>query len=230
MGRGLVAAAFPSQHNDDALGPRLDGLPTDGGTVRLYARVELVDRPDAVRPLAAVTTEDWSRFADPRFPAIHRRTGLGPGLDPAAGELFRIPGFEIEDADGDDWVLPVLGMTVADATARRLMMSSWTFAAVAVSAPPTTPSSALRRLGRLTASGERLRLDDQPARWGREVEPGDLVSDGKHWLVLVGDDGNGDLDPVDPVVHCWRAPPSRSRLGLVVDVGEDQLALYRHER
>ena len=29
MGRDLLAAGFPSQHNDDALGPRLDGLPTD---------------------------------------------------------------------------------------------------------------------------------------------------------------------------------------------------------
>jgi hypothetical protein len=189
-----------------------------------------VDRPDAVRPIATVTTTEPSRFAEPLFPTVHRRTDIGPGIDPSAGEMFRLPGFEIEGKDAADWVLPVVDMTVADATRRRLMMSSWTFAAVAVSGRPSISPPDLSRLGPLTASGERLRLDGGPARWGREVQPGDLISDGEHWVVLVGDDGNGDLDPVDPVVHCWRAPPTRSRLGLVADVGDGELALYRHER
>jgi len=229
LGRDLAAAGFPSQHNDDALGPRLDGLPTDGGTVRLYARVELVDRPDAVRPLAAVTTTDPARFADADFPRLHRRADLGPGVSAATGELFRLPGFELSDGLPHDWVLPGLGVTMAEATDRRLAQSSWTFATFAAAGRSTVSPSELVGLGRLTPAGGRMLLDGRPAVWGRDVREGDLVSDGDHWVVLLGDDGNSDLDPADPVLHCFRGPPTRSRLGLVVDDTSDRLQLHRHD-
>ncbi len=229
MGRGLSASGFPSQHNDDALGPRLDGLPTDGGTVRLYARVELVDRLDAVRPLAAVTTMDPGRFADADFPRLQRRATLGPGVSAATGELFRLPGFELSDGLPYDWVLPGLGLTMADATDRRLAQSSWTFASVAVTGRPRVSPSELVDLGRLAPTGGRVLLDGRPAVWGRDVRAGDLVSDGDHWIVLLGDDGNSELDLVDPVLHCFRGPPARSRLGLVIDDTSDRLRLHRHD-
>jgi len=229
LGRDLAATGFPAQHNDDALGPRLDGLPTDGGTVRLYARVELVDRPDAVRPLAAVTTMDPARFAEADFPRVHRRAALGPGVSAATGELFRLPGFELSEGVPHDWVLPGLGMTMADATERRLAQSSWTFAAFAVTGHTAVSHADLVGLGRLTTAGGRMLLDGRPALWGRDVRAGDLVSDGDHWVVLLGDDGNSELDAVDPVLHCFRGPPTRSRLGLVVDDTSDRLQLHRHE-
>ena len=228
MGRDLTAAGFPSQHNDDALGPRLDGLPSDGGTARLYARVEVVDRPDAVRPLAVATTMDLSRYTEPGYPRVLRRTDLGDGIDSSAGELFRLPGFEVTGDGPPGWILPGLELSMTEATTRRLVVSSWTFAAVGVSGRSTLTPSELERLGRLTASGGRMLLDGRPAVWGRDIEPGYLVSDGAHWIIVIADDGNGELDPVDPIVHCWRSPPTRSRLGLVLDTEPGNLELYRH--
>jgi hypothetical protein len=228
MGRDLLAAGFPSQHNDDALGPRLDGLPTDGGTARLYARAELVERLDAVRPLVAVTTTAPARFAHPDFPRVQRQADLGPGVDPAAGELFRLPGFELAGGLEPDAVLPGLGVTMAHATTRRLALSSWTFAAVAVAGQTALSPTDLSVLGRLTTAGGRMLLDGRPLIWDRDVRPGDVVFDGDQWIVLLGDEGDSELDAVDPVVHCFRGPPTRTRLGLVVADTGGRLELLRH--
>ena len=61
------------------------------------------------------------------------------------------------------------------------------------------------------------------------MSPGDLLVDGDHWWVLLGDEGNGKLDPADPVLHCWGRPPERTTLDASLEAEALTAEHYRHE-
>ena len=71
----------------------------------------------------------------------------------------------------------------------------------------------------------------RPLLWDGDVVPGDvlLAGDG-HFIVLAGDDGDGELGLTDRVAHCWRRPPALTRLGLAIPDGDGDLKLIRRDR
>ena len=94
MGRGLRAERLPDIHNDDHIG-RQSTSPSGGpGTVRLYARVEVVESLSDLRPLQAATTIGIDAVLDEGFPTISRAADFGEAVDGGVGELFGLPGFE----------------------------------------------------------------------------------------------------------------------------------------
>jgi hypothetical protein len=103
-------------------------------------------------------------------------------------------------------------MPFSDLVEQRIVVSSRTLAAVAATGRADTDPSSLDDLGTLTIEDDRVSIAGRPAAWGADVAPGDLLADGEHWLVLLGDNGNGVLDPSDPVLHSWRRPPERTTL------------------
>jgi hypothetical protein len=46
--------------------------------------------------------------------------------------------------------------------------------------------------------------------------------------VLLADDGNGELDPADTVLHCWGRPPERTTLFASLEAEEMTVDLLRH--
>lgn len=230
MGRGLVATDRPEQHNDDALGRRLESLPVAGGTFRLYARLELVDDPSAVTALDVATSAEPSEATQPSFPAIHQQVDFGPGVRPEAGELFRLPGFEPQGATAvarDEVTRQAFGIDFVDAVTRRLVTSSWTFAAVSATGTADLDPDQLLVLPSLHRRGGELAATSSPCRWGSDVLPGDLLEFDGQWLVMIGDDGDGTLGMTDAVIHCWRSPPTRTRLGLLLGVDDTEIAHFR---
>ncbi|MFV2072351.1 MAG: hypothetical protein ACC742_06830 [Thermoanaerobaculales bacterium] len=232
MGRGLRATVFPEAHNDDFLGPDADATtPPQAGTVRLYARVEVVEDENDLRPLQQVATFGADEILDPAFPVLSRRADLGEGLHPEAGEFFRVPGFEPPGSAPEDWdpiTLAALGLPFTDAVDQRLIVSSWLLAAVAVSGTTSLVPESLNALGTLTASTDNILRRGRPLRWGRDVAPGDLVADGTHWIVLLGDQGDGLLDPADTVLHCWGRPPTITTLFVAMPSDVSTVELFRH--
>ncbi|MCU0233876.1 MAG: hypothetical protein MUE90_07590 [Thermoanaerobaculales bacterium] len=215
MGRGLRAARLPETHNDDHLGELAGGLPADAGALRVYARVELVEAVDDLRPLQSVTTLDPARILEPRFPALLRSADLGPGVRPEVGELFGLPGFEPagETArEREEITSAAFGLGFSELVEERLVASSWTFAAVAALGRAGAEPAELADLGEIVVDGDRVLRGGRPLAWGGDLRAGDLVQDGRHWLVLLGDNGDGVLDLADAVLHCWRRPPERTTL------------------
>lgn len=220
MGRGLLALRPPDLHNDDHLGETGAAAVDGAGTVRLYARAELVEEAGDLRPLQAVTSLDLEHLLDPRFPAVLRGAELGAGVRPAAGELFGLPGFEpagASPAARDAVTEAAFGRRFSALVEERLVVSSWTLAAVAATGRADPDLSAFAELGELVIGDERLSVGGRPAAWGREVVPGDLLVDGEHWLVLLADNGDGALDLADTVLHSWQRPPVRTTLFAALD-------------
>jgi hypothetical protein len=215
MGRGLQALVLPETHNDDYIAQTGDGPPEGAGTIRLYARIEVVEESDDVGSLQSVATVDLEQFLDPGFPTLLLAADLGEDIDASAAELFRLPGFqpqgdtpEARNAVTDD----AFGRSFDQLVSDRVAVSSWTLAATAVSGRADLDPSALERLGEVTVGGDPLRAGRRPLVWGDTVHPGDLLADGDHWFVLLGDNGDGVLDPSDSVLHSWGRPPERTTL------------------
>jgi len=215
MGRALQAQGLPESHNDDHIGETGDGSPEGPGTIRLYARVEVVEDGGDVRPLQAQATIDAERFLDPTFPTILIEADLGDNIEPSAGELFRLPGFEPQgETPAERNAVPeqALGKTFSQLVADRMVVSSWTLAASAVSGEPDLDPSRLEELGVVEIDGDRVSGGRRPLLWGKDVISGDLLVDGDHWMILLGDNGDGALDPSDAVLHSWGRPPVRTTL------------------
>lgn len=229
LGRELRARGLPEAHHDDDFsgpGGRLEG----GGTLRLYARAEVVADADQVRPHSAAASLGPELLDDPFFPALHRSLPPTPGLRGEAGELFLLPGFEPQGSDPaarDQVTLAALGRPFNDLVRRRLVASSWTFAAVALTGDPGLDPADLADLGTVELEGPELRRRGLPIVWGEGVQPGDLLSSGRQFLVLLGDDGDGRLGASDPVLHCWRRPPGRSTVGGALEPGARALGHLR---
>ena len=215
MGRKLLALQLPELHFDDHIGESGTSSIDGGGTRRLYARVEIVEEAKDVRPLQAVTTMGAERILESDFPTVLRGANLGEGIHPSAGELFGLPGFEAEgetSAERNGVPMAAFGLTFNELVARRVVVSSWTFAASAISGGAELEPSDLQDLGEVTIKDERVEMGNRPVAWGEGVRSGDLLADGSHWLVLLADNGNGLLDPADSVAHSWGRPPERTTL------------------
>jgi hypothetical protein len=215
MGRRLRAVRLPENHNDDYLGELAGGLPADAGTLRVYARVELVEAVDDLRPLQSVSTLDPALILEPWFPTLLRGADLAPGVRSEVGELFGLPGFEPEGETRDqreEVTVAAFGRRFSELVEERLVASSWTFAAVAALGRAGAEPAELVDLGEIVVDGERVLRGGRPLAWRTDVLPGDLLVANRHWLVLLGDNGDGVLDLADAVLHCWRRPPERTTL------------------
>jgi len=233
MGRELLAVSYAESHSDDHLGLPEGRTPVDAGTLRFYARLEVFDPSRELRPQQAVTTMPTDRFRDPSFPAVHRATNCPGGVRPEVGELFLLPGYEPLSDPPHAWnelSREALGVSFTELVERRLAASSLTFAAVAVNGSPVFDPEALQPSVQLRWRGGAITSRGRPLRWQQEILAGDLLRDGTHWTVLLSDDGNGELDAADTVIHCWRSPPAKTTLGAVIKEEVEELELLRRTR
>ncbi len=168
---------------------------------------------------------------DPSYPAIHRSVRLADGLRPEAGELFNLPGWEVEPDEPGAWdeaARAAFGLRFAEAVERRLATSSRSFAAVAATGGAELPAGrgaaeleVELRDGSASSGGREL-------RWGEDLRAGDILVDGDHYTVLVADDGDGRLSASDTVAHCWRRPPALTTLAAVLPAPPTRARLLRH--
>ncbi len=232
LGRGLRAATIPEPHNDDHLGDLVTAPSVTAGTVRIYARVELVTAPDDLQPLAVATTAGADRVIEATFPALHLQAELAPGVRPEAGELFRLAGYE-PPSDGSGTAAritaEVLGLGFDELVRRRLATSSATFAAVAAAGTSQADPAGLPAVARLEWTGTAVLLGGRTARWKVDVLPGDLLEADGRWLVALGDDdGDGVVGPADAVAHCWRRPPEITSIAAALGPDRAGLTVHRH--
>jgi hypothetical protein len=230
MGRGLLAAAVPEQHNDDQIDLGASEA-VSGGTIRLYARVEVAKRADAVAPEQVVASDGPDLASDLGFATLYLAAAFPEPVLPVAGELFRLPGFEPRPAVDGDWndvTVDALGATFRDLVERRRVVSSRTFAAVAMTGDAELDLAALSRHGTIAVNIDPPERAGQPLRWGTDVTTGDLLDDRGQWIVLLSDDGNGQLDRSDRVATCWRRPPVVTTLGEALRADAVTAELERH--
>jgi len=231
MGRGLRAERMPERHNDDYIGqPAV--TPDGAGTIRLYARVEVAEKSEKVRSLQTVTTLDVGHFLEPEFPALFRAADFPEPVHEATGELFRLPGFEPQDNPPDSWnemTVAAFGRQFTELVSERMVVSSWTLAAVAVSGAPDLDPARLSPLGKLSIPDQgRVLRRGRPLMWKHDIAPGDLLNHGAHWIVLLEDEGNGVLDTADTVLHCWGRPPEKTTLFAALDPAVTSVELLRY--
>lgn len=233
LGRGMLAEGTLEAHNDDFLA----GLPAPPnpapGTLRYRARVEIAAESDQMVPLQAATSLGPGALSNPQLPMVSRAMKVPGDLHGEVGELFLLPGFVPSAGKGEpanDVTVKALGRTVQELVGGRVMASSATFAAVALTGKPVWNPNLLHHLGTLDVLPNRLERRGRPLRWGHEVLPGDLVGLGRHWIVLVGDNGNGLLDLNDIVIHCWGRPAQEVTLLEALDEGVTEIDLYRYAR
>jgi hypothetical protein len=214
MGQALRADRLPDTHNDDHIGQQSTTTPSEAGTVRLYARVEVVETLSDLRPLQSMTTRSVDAVFEADFPAISRSADFGDAVHNVVGELFGLPGFEPIGHQGgwNEVTVAAFGRPFTQLVSDRLVVSSRTLAAVAVAGTPDIDPARFARLGRIEISPDRLSRRGRELRWKVDVIAGDLLVEGDHWWVLLGDDGNGVLDSADSVLHCWGRPPERTTM------------------
>ena len=233
MGRTLRADRLPEFHNNDHIGDQSATASGGAGTVRLYARIEVVESDSDLRPLQSITTAGTEAVLRPDFPAVFRTTDFGEAIDSSVGELFGLPGFEPRSETGEwnDVTVPAFQMTFTDLVSERMVVSSWTLAAVAVSGEPTFDASALTPLGKYIVTPDSVVRQGQMTklRWGVDVHPGDLMVDGNHWWVLLKDEGNGELDPADTVLQSWGRPPERTTIFASLESETTRVEHFRYE-
>ncbi len=214
LGHALLANGEPESHADDGINLGDTLVPVKAGTYRLYARVEVVANDGSSRPLFAATSVGVDQFDDPAMVRISRGlAGAFPLIGPAAGHLFRLPGFEGS-----------AGWDPTDACRRLIATSSETFASMALTGRCEGDSPAFDALGRIEVldSGVTSTL-----RWQIDVLPGDVVRQGDHWLVLISDDGDGILNGPDLVVHSWHRPPAKLPLADALDEIPTEVTAFR---
>jgi hypothetical protein len=233
MGRGLRATRLPVTHNDDHIGEGAEGVVESSGTVRLYARAEIVENEKDIQPLSAATTLGVEHLLDTQFPAVFRTADFGEGVSQAAGELFGLPGFEPEDDPPGTWnevTVAAFGRRFTDLVSDRIAVSSWTLAAVAVSGEPALDPDMLTPLGEVTEAEDVVERRGRNLSWQTEIRRGDLLQSGDRWMVILEDDGNRVLDLADTVLHCWGEPPKLTTLLTALDPEAATAQLYRYER
>jgi len=235
MGRRMRAERLPETHNDDHIGQQATTTPDGAGTVRLYARVEVVETDSDLRPLQAVTTTGIDAVFKPAFPAVLRHADFGPTINSSVGEFFGLPGFEPRSETGawNEITIPAFQMSFTDLVSDRIVVSSRTLAAVAVSGRPSVEADAFSSRGELSVGADyvvKTRGMLRTLRWGVDVRPGDLLVDGDHWWVLLGDNGDDWLDPADHVLHCWGRPPEQTTLFASLETEKATVEHLRYER
>ena len=234
MGRSLRAERLPETHNDDHIGQQSTTAPDGAGTVRLYARVEVVETDSDLRPLQVMTTSGIESILETDFSVVFRSADFGEAISSSVGELFGLPGFEPRSESGawNEVTISAFQMSFTDLVSERIVVSSRTLAAVAVSGKPFVDASSFSLLGELVVGTDYVVKTGQMLRklqWGIDVLPGDLLVDGDHWWVLLGDEGNGELDPADHVLHCWGRPPEQTTLFASLDTAKVTMEHFRYE-
>ncbi len=231
LGRGMTADGIFEAHNDDFLGQQPPPPDPPPGTLRFYARVEITEEAGSLRPLQAVSSLGPAELWNPALPVVSRTLRAPSGIDPSAGELFLLPGFELcpDDPGAAAAVRDATGHTLVELAAARLATTSWLLAAVAVSGRPDLDPADLRTLGVLRVHGPLLERRNRPLQWGRDVRAGDLLELDGHWMVLWADDGDGTLSAGDRVLHSWGRPAVVVPLAGALDLGASGLHLYRHD-
>lgn len=210
MGRGLRAAAIPDQHNDDQINLGDDAFEVAGGTIRLYAKVEVAEKGDSIASEQAVTSPGSDSVDDPGFTTIRMATAFPEPVSPVVGELLRLPGFEPQPTDtleANEITLEAKGATFFELVDRRFVVSSLSFASVALTGGLEMNPDGLERLGRLEFNDDGPLRAGRSLRWGDDLQPGDLLEDRGQYIVLLSDDGDGILGLADRVALCWRRPP-----------------------
>lgn len=216
LGQGFLAHGEPESHADDGINLGATLVPVRAGTYRVYARVEVVANDGSSRPLFAATSLGVDRFDDPAMVRISRDlAGTFPGVHPAVGRLFRLPGFEPSVSSSLD---------LTEACTGLIATSSRTFAAMAVTGHCDAADLGLDSLGRLsvTASGIASTL-----RWQTDVRSGDILKQGDHWMVAISDDGNGFLDGPDLIAHSWGRPPAILPLASALNDTPAEVGIFR---
>jgi hypothetical protein len=235
MGRSLRADRLPETHNDDHIGQQSTPAPDDAGTVRLYARVEIFEADSDLRPIQFTTTTGIEAVLKPEFPTVFRPADLGEAINSSVGEFFGLPGFEPRSETGawNEITIPAFQMSFTDLVSDRIVVSSRTLAAVAVSGKPFVDTASFSSQGELTVGPDSVVKAGQvlrKLRWGVDVRPGDLLVDGDHWWVLLGDNGDDWLDPADHVLHCWGRPPEQTTLFASLETEKATVEHLRYER
>ncbi len=216
LGHAFLAQGEPSFHALDGINLGDTLLPVEAGTYRVYARVEVVADEGSSRPLFTATSLGADHLHDPAMVRISRALkATFTGIHPAAGHLFRLPGFE--PTSGSDW-------NPGEACSRLVATSSRTFAATAVTGNCAADNLDLTPLGRFSVTDSAV---TSTLRWQTDVRPGDLLKQGDHWVVVVSDDGNGILDGPDLVAHSWRRPPSIMPLASALDETPVEVEVFR---
>lgn len=218
MGHGLIPEREPDWHAEDDVDLGENLAPAPVGCYRLYAKIQLLRRPGSTHPLYALSSPGVEAVGGPRMLEISRDLPGDFGLDPAAGRVFRLPGFEAAEGSGLD---PISWTRTLRA------VSSKTFASMAIFAREEMgePSREIP----LRFSAGTFFDGSKPMRWGKDVSPRDLLRLGTHWIVLLKDDGNGILDTGDVVAQSWKRPPAVLHLKTVFDPDEAPLRLIRRE-
>ncbi|NOZ94698.1 MAG: hypothetical protein GXP47_08175 [Acidobacteria bacterium] len=230
LGREPLVQGDMEAHNDDFLGELPPPPDPPPGTLRFKARVEVVANDEDIRPIQALSSPGAEALGGPRLAVISRDLAAPKGIDPSVGQLFLLPGFEVAPGNisAGEALVQTTGHDMAGLAERRIAVSSWTFAATAVSGSASLDPLSLKKLGTLSITARGLLSGGHSLRWGTKVRPGDLLEIDQHWIVLDADDGNGVLDLSDRVLHCWRRPPQSVRLIDALDIGARSAKLYRH--
>jgi hypothetical protein len=129
-----------------------------------------------------------------------------PGIDPAAAALLRLAAFTFAPGVWPDgsvgWPLPLSPRELVE---RGVIATPDALAAVAAAGDPL--AAPWRTPQRLALAGCELRAAGAASRvrWGLDVTPGDAVTAGQRWAVLVADDGDGSLSLGDRALFAWAA-------------------------
>jgi hypothetical protein len=215
MGRDLLAARVPDQHNDDQINLGDEAFEVEGGTIRLYAKVEVAEKEDSIASEQAVTSPGSDAVNDSGFTTIRMASAFPDPVSPVLGELFRLPGFEPQPSESLTWneiTLEAEGASFLELVDRRFVVSSRSFASLALTGGLEMDPESLERLGRIDYGDKGPLRAGRPLRWGDDLQPGDLLEDRGQYIVLLADDGDGILGLEDRVVLCWRRPPVMTTL------------------
>jgi hypothetical protein len=228
MGRDLHVLAVTDSRNDSFLGRPEEVEEIPGGTLRFYARVEIASTSHRVKPLQTATSLDEQQLLHPAMPVIHRSAELPAPLHAVVGELVNLPEFSAE-GDSDQAPPDEVGQRLLSLVEQRIVATSDAFAALAVSGQIQLPAGRVRSLGTVSLAEGTLSRDQKLLQWHEDVQTGDLLRTGNHWLVLSGDDGNGLLDENDEILHCWREPAVAAILSKALTDEETTFELLRYE-
>ncbi len=232
LGRAPAVEGRMEAHNDDFVGGLAPPPPDRPGTLRFHARVEIVEKPADIRAVQTGSSPGVEALFDPRLPTVSRGLGAPEGIQATVGELFLLPGFRAPAggrATADAIAVKATGRPLADLVAGRYVTTSWSVAVAAVAGDSILQREQLQRLGEVDAGPAALTRRGRRLSWGSDIQTGDLLETGEHWLVLERDDGNGYLDSGDQVLHCWQSPAEETTLVQAVDPGTTRLRLFRYE-